>query len=170
MSEFNINNLTLDDNSFEVIPDGDYHFTVVSHEVGYATSDKMPPNTQRITCYLEIPYIKDGELKAAKVRNNLHVYAKAFFAIRQFVECIGMVLGKGRVQIDLEKMDGMTGICRLESRESNNGNEYNTVSTFYAPSKAPVVTDNDEAWKRRDELGFSEVDDDDDISKLFDRA
>ena len=88
---FNINNLELDDNTFEVLPDGDYHFTVESHEVGYATSEKMPPNTQQITCYLEIPFMKDGEVKTAKVRNNLNVYKKALFAIRQFVECIGMV-------------------------------------------------------------------------------
>jgi thioredoxin reductase (NADPH) len=60
---FNINNLELDDNTFEVLPDGDYHFTVESHEVGYATSEKMPPNTQQIACYLEIPFMKDGEVK-----------------------------------------------------------------------------------------------------------
>ena len=72
-NQLNINNLELDDNTFEVLPDGDYHFTVESHEVGYATSDKMPPNTQQITCYLEIPFIKDGDVKTVKVRNNLNV-------------------------------------------------------------------------------------------------
>ena len=61
-NELNINNLMLDDNTIEVLPDGDYHFTVASHEVGYATSDKMPPNTQQVACYLEIPYMKDGEV------------------------------------------------------------------------------------------------------------
>lgn len=114
---FNINNLELDDNTFEVLPDGDYHFTVESHEVGYATSEKMPPNTQQIACYLEIPFMKDGEVKTAKVRNNLNVYKKALFAIRQFVECIGMVPEKGKVKIDLEKMDGMTGVCSLTTRK-----------------------------------------------------
>lgn len=155
---FNINNLELDDNTFEVLPDGDYHFTVESHEVGYATSEKMPPNTQQITCYLEIPFMKDGEVKTAKVRNNLNVYKKALFAIRQFVECIGMVPEKGKVKIDLEKMDGMTGVCSLTTREGSKGGEFNSVQYFYPPSKAPAVTANDDAWAKRD--GFMEVNDD----------
>ena len=155
--EFNINNLELDDNSFEVIPDGDYHFVVESHEVGYASSDKMPPNTQQITCHLEIPFIKDGEMCTAKVRNNLNVYKKAMFAIRQFTDCIGMTPEKGKARLDLDKMDGMTGVCAITTRESSNGNEYNNVSLFYAPSKAPAVTANDDAWAKRDPDGFMAV-------------
>lgn len=155
--EFNINNLELDDNSFEVIPDGDYHFVVESHEVGYASSDKLPPNTQQITCYLEIPFIRDGEICTAKVRNNLNVYKKAMFAIRQFTDCIGMTPEKGKARLDLDKMDGMSGICAITTRESSNGNEYNNVSLFYAPSKAPAVTANDDAWAKRDPDGFMSV-------------
>jgi len=57
MAELNINNLELDDNTFEVLPEGDYHFTVASHEVGYysGNSKKIPENTQQVTCELEIP-------------------------------------------------------------------------------------------------------------------
>ena len=156
--QLNINNLTLDDNTFEILPDGDYHFSVASHEVGYATSDKMPPNTQQIVCHLEIPYIKDGEVKTAEVRNNLNIYKKALFAVRQFVECIGMVPDKGRMNVDLTKMDGLEGVCRLETRESKNGNEFNSVQMFYPPSKVPAVTANDDAWSMRD--GFMGVADD----------
>lgn len=157
--QLNINNLELDDNTFEVLPDGDYHFTVASHEVGYATSEKMPPNTQQITCYLEIPFEKDGEIKTVEVRNNLNVYKKALFAIRQFVECIGMVPEKGKAKIDLDKIDGMTGVCAITTMESKNGNEFNRVEVFYPPSKVPAITANDEAWKRKDESGFMEVPD-----------
>ncbi len=150
--QLNINNLELDDNTFEVLPDGDYHFKVDSHEVGYATSDKMPPNTQQITCYLEIPFMKDGKIEYAKVRNNLNIYKKALFAVRQFVECIGMVPEKGKMQVNLEKMDGMTGICNITVMESQNGNEFNRVQVFYPPSKAPTVTLNDDAWKKKDDF------------------
>lgn len=151
-NELNINNLMLDDNTIEVLPDGDYHFTVTSHEVGYATSDKMPPNTQQVACYLEIPYMKDGEVCTASVRNNLNIYKKALFAVRQFVECIGMVPERGKLAVDLDKMDGRTGICSLTTRESKNGNEFNNVQMFYPPSKAPAVTANDEAWKKKDDF------------------
>lgn len=147
--QYDINNLTLDDNTFEVLPDGDYHFSVKSHEVGYSQSDKMPPNTQQIVCYLEVPYMKDGELKVAEVRNNLNVYKKALFAIRQFAEAIGMVPEKGRANLDLTQMDGLEGICALTTIESKkSGNEFNSVQTFYPPSKAPAVTANDEAWNK----------------------
>jgi hypothetical protein len=161
MAEFNINNLELDDNSFYVLPEGDYHFKVASHEVGYATSEKLPPNTQQITCYLEIPIIEDGETKTVTVRNSLNVYKKALFAIRQFVECVGMVPEKGKVKIDMDKIDGLEGVCSIVIIESSNGNEFNRVQTFYPPSKAPAVTLNDEAWKKRDD--FLEVGEEADV-------
>jgi len=161
MAEFNINNLELDDNSFYVLPEGDYHFKVASHEVGYATSEKLPPNTQQITCYLEIPIIEDGDTKTVTVRNSLNVYKKALFAIRQFVECVGMVPEKGKVKIDMDKIDGLEGVCSIVIVESSNGNEFNRVQTFYPPSKAPAVTLNDEAWKKRDD--FLEVGEEADV-------
>ena len=150
--QLNITNLELDDNTFEVLPDGDYHFTVASHEVGYATSDKMPPNTQQVTCHLEIPFEKDGEIKIAKVRNNLNIYKKALFAIRQFVECIGMVPEKGKMSVNLENIDGLTGVCSITTIESSNGNEFNRVQQFYPPSKVPAVTANEEAWNKKDDF------------------
>lgn len=152
MAEFNINNLELNDNSFEVVPDGDYHFAVDSHEVGYSTSEKMPPNTQQVVCYLEVPFMKDGQVATATVKNNLNIYKKALFAVRQFVECIGMVPEKGKMSVDLDKMDGLTGVCSIITVEGKNGNEYNRVERFYPPSKAPAVTANDEAWNKRNDF------------------
>lgn len=152
MSEYNIANLELDDNSFEVLPEGDYHFTVKSHEVTYSTSEKMPPNTQQIICYLEISYEKDGEIKTATVRNYLNVYNKGLFAIRQFVECIGMAPEKGKSNVNLDKMDGMSGVCSIIIAETSKGNEVNRVQQFYPPSKVPAVTANDGAWKKVTDL------------------
>ena len=152
MAEFDLNNLMLDDNTFEVLPDGDYHFRVASHEVGYATSEKLPPNTQQITCHLEIPFIKDGEVKTATIKNNLNVYQKALFAIRQFVECIGLCPEKGKFAFNVSMIDGKEGICAITTVESSKGNEFNRVQTFYSPSKAPAATANDEAWSKRDDF------------------
>lgn len=150
---FNINDLVLEDNVFEIIPDGDYHFTVASHEIDYSTSDKMPPNTQVIKCTLEIPFTNaDGEVKTAKVLNNLNVYKKGLFAIRQFSECIGLCPEKGKFHFNVDMIDGKTGVCAITSWKTNSGNERNQVQTFYAPSKTPAVTANDEAWSRRDGL------------------
>lgn len=157
---FDINNLELDDNSFEIIPDGDYHFTVESHEVDYSTSEKMPPNTQIIICHLEIPFIdKDGELKTAKVKNNLNVYKKGLWAIRQFAECIGLCPEKGKFRFNVDEIDGKSGVCAITTRTSNNGNDYNNVQLFYAPSKTPAVAANDEAWNRQS--GFAALSEED---------
>ena len=157
---FDINNLELDDNTFEVLPDGDYHFTVESHSAGYysGNSAKIPPNTQQVTCYLDIPIMKDGQVKHVRVRNSFNIYQKALFAIRQFAEAIGMCPEKGKFNFNFDKIDGMTGVCSITTVESANGNEFNNVQQFYPPSKVPAVTANDEAWEKKD--AFQEVDPD----------
>lgn len=160
MAELNLNNLTLDDNTFDTLPDGDYHFTVDSHEFDYysGSSTKIPPNTQQVICYLAIPYEKDGEIKTAKVKNTLNIYSKGLWAVRQFVECIGMVPEKGKASIDMDRIDGMTGVCSITTGTSAKGNEFNNVGMFYPPSKAPRVTANDGAWNKRD--GFVDASED----------
>lgn len=158
--QYDITNMALDDNSFEVLPDGDYRFIVESHETGFSTSEKMPPNTQTVTCILKIPYYKDGVLSFATVRNTLNLYSKGIFAVRQFTDCIRLTPEKGRVSgIDLNNMDGKTGICALNTYESKNGNEFNNVQTFYAPSKAPLKAANDDAWEHRNDDGFINAED-----------
>lgn len=151
-NELNLNNLMLDDNTFEILPDGDYHFTVKSHEVGYATSDKLPANTQQITVYLTIPFMKDGTVETAEVRAYFNIYQKALFALRNFSEAIGLCAEKGKFAFNIDSIDGRTGICSLSTQESSKGNEYNRVQTFYPPSKAPIVTSNDDAWKKKDDF------------------
>lgn len=146
----NINNLELADDSFKnIAADGDYRFKVVSHELAYysGNSTKIPPNTQQIICHLEIPVLEDGELVVVNVRNTLNVYAKALFAIRNFTNCIGLSPETGKSNIDLEKMDGLAGIGFFKIVESG-GKDYTNLDTPYAPSKAPTVALNDEAWQK----------------------
>ena len=90
MAELNLNNLTLDDNTFDTLPDGDYRFTVDSHEFDYysGNSTKIPPNTQQVICYLAIPYEKDGEVKTAKVKNTLNIYSKGLWADQIVRPCL----------------------------------------------------------------------------------
>lgn len=159
MAEFNLNNLELDDNSFEVLPEGDYHFTVDSHEIGYYSGDskKIPPNTQQIIVHLAITTNDGNEVK---VRNTFNIYKQMFFLLRQFSECIGLCPEKGKFSFNVDAIDGRTGVCAITVGESQRGNKFNNVQTFYAPSKAPAVTANDDAWNGRD--SFLEVTDDED--------
>lgn len=165
---YDITNLTLDSNEFVTAKPGDYHFMVASHEVDYysGSSEKIPQGTQVVVAYLEVPFFdEEGVLQVATVRNNLNIYKKAMFAVRQFVEAIGLVGEKGRASINLEDMDGHVGICSLICNVSSNGNEYNRVDEFFPPSKAPTITDNDDAWakyidNKKKSTAFTPVDDD----------
>ena len=147
-----LNNLYLDDNDFTTVPEGDYRFEVTDYELGYSTSDKMPENTQVIKVHMRVPYkADDGSIVSVSVRLNLNVYSKALFAIRQFFESIGLMPEKGRAKMpDLDTMIGKTGVCRLLQGVSSKGNEYNQVDHCYPPSKAPTVTNNDDAWQAKD--------------------
>lgn len=155
-----IRNLTLEDNSFKLLEEGTYHFMVDSHSVDYYSGDstKIPANTQVVTAYLEIPFTdENGNIATAKVKNNLNIYKKALFAVRQFAECIGLCPESGQASLNLENMDGKTGICEIVQREFN-GNTYNSVSRCYAPSKAPRTTLNEGEWaKYIADDGFTKV-------------
>lgn len=146
--EFDITNLTLDDNSFTTVPEGDYHFKVVNFDLSYSTSSKLPENTRVVTFHLDVPFLQDGVYDVAKVRTNLNICDKTMFAVRQFAQCVGLVPEKGRVKnVDLTKCVGLSGVCRLLVGISAKGNEYNQVDITYSPSDVPAFCDNDEAWK-----------------------
>ena len=148
--QFDLTNLQLDDNSFELLPDGDYHFTVDGHDLDYysGNSEKIPPNTQQIIVRLAIPFEKDGEIRTTKVRTTFNVYSKALFAIRQFAECVGMCPEKGKFRFNHKEIDGLSGVAQISQGTSSRGNGFNNVELFYPPSKVPAVTANDAAWKK----------------------
>jgi hypothetical protein len=131
---------------FELIPAGSYRFVVKSHSIGYSNSDKFPPNTQTVDCFLEIPYYKDGKLKITTVINKLFICSRMLFAVRRFTDCIGLTPEHGRAVVNLDEIDGKTGICAITTSTSYKGNKYNKAYDFYAPSKFPPITMNDEAW------------------------
>ena len=152
MTDFqDLSNIVLDDNSKEVIPEGDYRFTVDRYEVGFATSDKFDANTQQITCYLTIPIMKDGAVKNVELKRNLYACKKMSWAIRQFAECVGQVPEKGQASINIPAFVGLSGMCQVSLQEGTE-NQYNRVESCYPPSKAPIVAANDDAWAKKDDF------------------
>lgn len=146
---FDLNNLTLADASFETVPEGDYHFKVVSHEVGYyqpkeGSESKIPAGTQQLIFHLEIPF-KDT---VVSVKHTQNLYQKVMFLLRQTTDCIGLTPERGVAQFDINKLDGSSGIARFIVEAGNNGRDYNKVLTWYAPSKAPTVCENDAEWEK----------------------
>lgn len=146
MSEqLDIHNLTLESNEHVTTEEGDYRFKVSGYEIGYCQgTEKIPANTQQIIVKLEIP----TEKGVVKVKNVFNILSKYLWSLRYFAESIGICSETGDFQFDVDKIEGLTGICHLNVETSTNGNDYNKVATFYSPSKAPTVADNDSIWQK----------------------
>lgn len=150
MPNYDLHNLQLDDNQFDVVPAGTYRFRVTNLEEGFYTgnSEKIPNGTQQVIAYFDIPYTSEaGEYKIASVRSTFNIYAKALFALRQFAESIGMCKENGKFTFNMDEAKGKDGICEIEVRTSSRGNEFPSVKSCYPPSKAPKVCANDKEWK-----------------------
>ena len=164
MANYDLHNLELSDNQFDVVPAGTYRFRVVNVEEGFYSgkSDKIPNGTQQLIAYFDIPYTNEaGEYKIASVKSTFNVYAKALFALRQFAESIGMCKENGKFTFNMDEVKGKDGICEIEVRTSSNGNEYPSVKSCYPPSKAPKVCANNKEWKNY-EKGMTPVVSEDD--------
>lgn len=164
MANYDLHNLELDDNQFDVLPAGTYRFRVTDVEEGFYTgkSDKIPNGTQQLIVHFDIPYTTEGgEYKIVSVRSTFNVYAKALFAIRQFAESIGVCKENGRFSFNMDDVKGKDGICEIEIRTSSNGNDFPSVKSCYPPSKAPKACTNDKEWKNY-EKGLTPVETDGD--------
>lgn len=141
--------MTLDDNSFDVVPAGSYHFRVTALEEGFYSgkSDKIPNGTQQMIVHFDIPYTtENGEYKVASLKKTFNLCKIAMFAVRQFAECIGLCGESGRLAVDFNNSIGKDGICEITVRTGNNGNEFSGVENCYPPSKAPKACVNDKEW------------------------
>lgn len=149
MANFDLHNLELNDNQFEVIPAGSYRFRVTDLEEGFysGNSDKIPNGTQQIIAHFDVPYTSEsGEYKIGSVKSTFNVCTKAMFALRQFAECIGMCKETGKFTFNMDEAKGKDGICEIEIRTSTRGNDFPSVKNCYPPSKAPKVCANDKEW------------------------
>ena len=159
MAQYDLNNLELDDNQYDLLPEGAYHFRVERHEIDYysGSSEKVPAGCQQIITHLEIPYTSDtGSVKTVSIKNTMNVYAKMLGVIRSFAECIGLCEEKGKFTFDVNKIDGRDGICEVSHRDYN-GSSYNNITTCYSPSSAPKKCLNADEWKQyKDNGGFVE--------------
>ena len=150
MANYDLHNLELDDNQFDVIPAGTYRFRVTDVEEGFYTgkSDKIPNGTQQLIAHFDIPYTTEGgEYRIASVKTTFNVYAKALFALRQFAESIGMCKENGRFSFNMDEVKGKDGVCEIEIRTSSNGNDFPSVKNCYPPSRAPKACANDKEWQ-----------------------
>lgn len=139
----------IDDLEFKTVPEGDYRFYVDHYEEDYyqpREGSKVPPCPMAVV-YLRIPFLDDdNEPQYVMVKSQLRLASNQMFNIRRFFESIGLMKeGSGKQKMMWSEINGKMGCAKITSTISANGNEYNNVDSFYPPSKAPLVCDNDRA-------------------------
>lgn len=125
------------EDSFQIVPPGDYDFTIVDFErAQFDGSDKMPPcKMAKITYEVKTP---DG--KTGRIRQNLFLHTKSLWMLTNFACAVGMMTrGDGTFHIKWNQLVGATGRMQVSIR-SYKGKDYNEVKKFYdkTPQAQPV--------------------------------
>lgn len=145
----------IDDLEFKTVPEGDYRFIVDHYEEDFyqpREGGKIPPCPMAVV-YLKVPFLFEGEPQYVTVKTQLRLASNQMFNIRRFFESIGLMQeGSGKQKMLWSEISGKIGCAKITATISNNGNEYNNVDSFYPPSKAPLVCDNDSAMMAMQKL------------------
>jgi hypothetical protein len=141
----------IDDLEFKVVPEGDYRFIVDHYEEDYyqpREGGKIPPCPMAVV-YLQVPFLDERNTpQYVTMKTQLRLASNQMFNIRRFFESIGLMKeGSGKQKMMWSEINGKIGCAKITATISNNGNEYNNVDSFYPPSKAPLVCDNDNAFQ-----------------------
>lgn len=127
------------DNSFILLPDGDYKFTVKMYERGrFNGSDKMPPCAQA-TVHIEI----EAPEGTVTLKNNLFLHTKTEGILSSFFASIGQKKKGEPLRMNWNNVVGSTGMCKISSKEYN-GNTYNEIKRFLPAEEQQPATG---GWK-----------------------
>lgn len=123
------------ENDFELIPDGDYTFTVKAYERGqYEPKDgaKMcacPMVSVTLGIRIADP---DGSTAEKEFKYNLFLNTKAEGRISEFFEGVGLKKKGDKFKMAWNSVIGKTGKLKMGRRKGNTGdNEFNDVKKFY---------------------------------------
>lgn len=131
---FGWNDTIRNDSTFELLPEGDYDFTVEKFERGrHNGSDKLPPCNKAILTIR----VSNGE-KSTTLEHNLFLHTKTESMLCQFFTAIGQRKHGESLQMDWNRVIGARGRCKLSVRNwtGRNGEnmQSNQISRFYEPS------------------------------------
>lgn len=123
------------EDSYQVVPAGDYDFTIVDFErARFEGSDKMPACPQAKITY----EVTAADGTKGRVRQNLFLHSKSQWQLTNFACAIGqMKRGDGHFRIAWNQLIGATGRMQVSVREYN-GKNYNDVKKFYDKEQEPV--------------------------------
>lgn len=124
---------------FELLPDGEYHFTVKKLEKDRFTAK---PESKIPSCPMAIVHllVKTADGKHANYfRENLYLYDENKWKLLQFFTCIGLRKhGDGKTKMPWSEVEGCEGRAMLGHRANKNdpSKVYNTVKKWLDPAPA----------------------------------
>ena len=135
------------ESEIEVLPDGDYAFTVTKFERAWfepKNPDSKIGSCDQANIEFTINWVnKDGVQKTSKLVYRLKLWKTLAFQIYQFFESIGLrKKGDGTARMPWDQVVGKTGICMIGHHTDSKGNDYNDILKCYVPDSAPTVTKN----------------------------
>lgn len=125
------------DYKFELLPEGDYSFTVKSFErARFQGSEKMPPCNQ---AKLELVIVNPQTGNPITIRHSLFLHTKTEGLLCAFFIAIGQRKHGEPLRMDWNKVIGAQGRCKIRIRKWTGSNgetfESNDVSRFYEPNE-----------------------------------
>ena len=134
--------------TFELMPEGDYEFTVTDFERGFwngSDKSKVPPCKQAT---YELTFLfrnAQGEECVQKLSYRLRLDQSVAVKIGNFFNGIGLhTSGDGMKTPPWDRAVGCRGIAKITCYTSpKNGKEYSQVDDVYTKENAPLVWKND---------------------------
>lgn len=128
-----------DDSPFQVLPEGDYRFTVKKLErARHSGSEKIPACNKAI---LTVAVSNAGA--SGDVLTNLFLHSKFEWKLCQFFTSIGQRRHGEAMRMNWGAVPGATGVCHVGVRKwtGNDGKERegNEIAEFYDPERAPQI-------------------------------
>lgn len=145
----------VEEQPFELMPDGDYHFTVTGMERAWfepRRADSKISACNQANIELTFNWTSAGGFRrTSKLTHKLKLTSSLSFLIFQFFAGIGLHKeGDGMKKFPWNEIMGRKGIAKIGSYQGNNGQTYNTIESVYTPDKAPTVCANDEGAETAD--------------------
>ena len=139
----------VEESSFELLPDGDYIFTVSTWEKAYwepTKPDSKVGACQQANIEISIDWVNSaGQKKTNKLVHRLKLWRSLDFLIYQFFESIGLrKKGDGSQRMPWDQIVGKSGVCQIGHHTDSKGSEYNDIIKCYPKESAPTVTNNNQ--------------------------
>jgi hypothetical protein len=131
---FNWDSTIQNDNSFTLLPDGTYPFTVTGFERDYHNgSDKLPPCPKAVVSI----EVDGGSLGKVDVQENLFLHSRAEWKLCEFFVSLGLRKKGEPLQMPWNAVTGAHGMCELGHRTYKD-NDYNQIKKFLEPVATPM--------------------------------